>query len=50
MDKYINLLKIFYGENLNNYDPKNYFYFSGSSSIRVNELKLEEERIKLKNV
>ncbi len=50
MVKYFELLKIFYGENLNNPMPKNYFYFSGSSSIRVNELKLEHEKIKLKNV
>jgi len=39
MVKYFELLKIFYGENLNNRMPK-----------RVNELKLEHEKIKLKNV
>ena len=48
--KYIDILKILYGENMNNPFPRNYFYFSGSSSIRINELILEEERIKLNNV
>ena len=48
--KFLELLKIFYGENLYNHLHRNYFYFSGSSSIRVNELKLEHEKIKLKNV
>ena len=48
--KFIKLFKLLLGEKLCYTKPKNYFYLSGSSSIKVNEKILEEERIKLSNV
>ena len=50
MDKYIDILKILYGERINPNKPKNYFYFSAKGSIKVNTKYLENERIKIINV
>lgn len=45
--KFLQLLKIFYGEKLNIVPPNNFFYFSGNGYIGVK--KLEEEKISLKH-
>ncbi len=50
LKKFLKIFKILLGEKLCYSKPKNYFYLSGSSCIRVNEKILEEERIKLSNV
>jgi len=50
INKYIDLLKILYGEKLIEFKPTQYFYFNGNGGIKVNEKSLEEEKIKLNNV
>ena len=50
MKSYLELLKILYGERINPSKPKNYFYLSGTGSIRVQMKSLEEEKIKINNV
>jgi hypothetical protein len=50
LNKYLEILKVLYGERLNPSKPKNYFYFSGSGSIRVNQKRLEDDKIKINNV
>lgn len=50
LNKFLNLLKLLLGEKLSYSKPKNYFYLSGFSCIKINEKILDEERIKLSNV
>lgn len=50
MDRYLDILKIMYGERLNPAKPKNYFYLSGTGCIRVHNKYFEEEKLKLNNV
>jgi hypothetical protein len=50
LNKFLKIFKILLGEKLSYTKPKNYFYLSGSSCIRVNEKILEEERLKISNV
>lgn len=50
MNKYINLLKILYGEKQIEFKPNNYFYFNGNGGIKVNEKSLEDDKIKMSNV
>jgi hypothetical protein len=50
INKYIDLLKILYGEKLIEFKPTQYFYLNGNGGIKVNEKSLEEEKIKLNNV
>ena len=50
MDRYLEILKVLYGERLNPTKPKNYFYLSGTASIKVQTKYLEEDRLKLNNV
>jgi hypothetical protein len=47
IDKFLELLKILYGERLNSVKPGNYFYFSGNGAIRVDDKRLAEEKLKL---
>lgn len=48
--KFIDLLKILYGEKQIKFMPRNYFYFTGEGSISVSEKALEENKFKLTNV
>ncbi len=50
MDRYLEILKVLYGERLNPTKPKNYFYLSGNASIKVQTKYLEEDKLKLNNV
>ena len=50
MSRYLDILKILYGERINASKPKNYFYFSGNACIKVQSNYFEEEKIKISNV
>ena len=50
LKKFMDILKLLFGQKLSYFKPKNFFYLSGSSSIKVNEKLLDEERIKLSDV
>ena len=50
MSRYLDILKILYGERINASKPKNYFYFSGNACIKVQSKYFEEEKIKISNV
>ena len=50
LKKFMGILKLLCGEKLSYLKPKNFIYLSGSSSIKVNEKLLDQDRIKLSNV